>query len=476
MTADSDDVWPFFCEDLLLQIEAGDVVPIIGSELVECAFGDHTRSVDEWLAEQLVEQFRVPRGELPDVLALNDVGAWMNRNRPRDYPALYARVHALIEQLPAEPPDVLRELAAIRDFGLYVTTTIDPLLDRALRDPRAARSEVLAPIGFTATGSAGAWYGELPRGSAFVYHLLGRTSNRPTFVLSDEDKLEWLLAMHRHATEPVQLLDVLSRKHLLFLGTDFPDWLARLILRTTKRTRLSLTRAEGEILAGRTVRDGPLTGFLSAFSVTTRVYPGSPREFVRQIHARWIERNGAKPAPTHTPFGTPIPAPRLTPNGARDHVFISYRRGEDSDVATQVREVLESNNVDVWIDVRDIPGGGDWNREIEAAIRECILFLPVITPGALSEDESYLRREWRLAAERVKSMSEGRPFIVPVFRGEIPSPQLADVPDAFKAKQWTPYRDASDRDRLVSEVVNAVRAVRSRRVPPPPADALTAAG
>jgi len=150
------------------------------------------------------------------------------------------------------------------------------------------------------------------------------------------------------------------------------------------------------------------------------------------------------------------------PNGARDQVFISYRT-EDRDVASQVREVLESNNVDVWIDNLELSGGDDWNRAIETAIRECMLFVPVITPGALSEDESFFRREWKLAAERCKSMSEGRPFIVPVCCGDVPSPQLADVPAEFKAKQWTPYRDASDRDRLAREVVNAVRAVRSRR-------------
>ncbi|MEP6836352.1 MAG: toll/interleukin-1 receptor domain-containing protein [Gemmatimonas sp.] len=453
--------WDFF-DDLILHIESGDVIPIIGAELLEIDVGGRQVLLDRWIAEQLMHQLKLDVSQFPADYALADIVAWVNRNKKPIHPMdLYGRVHALVEKLGSVPPPGLLELAGIRDFRIYVSATFDELMHRALLQARGDASLVLDSLAFATTQrEKTAWYRDQPAGTAFVYHVFGRTSNRQTFVLSDEDKLEWLLAMLPTGSEPRQLFDEMSRKHLLFLGIDFPDWLARFFLRVTKRTPLSAGRAEQEVFAGTHIAgDRPLTGFLEAYSVRTRVYPGTAREFVSNLYQRWMQRNGNRPLPTTRAVTAPAGVERETQR-ARDHVFLSYRR-EDKRVAEEIRVLLENAGVDVWMDT-EIPGGVEWDRRIRHAIAECLLFIAIVTPEMLTVDESYFLEEWRLAVDRRRRMNAARPFIVPIAVGDV-NPQHQDLPSEFSSSQWSTFVPGTLGEKLCRDVVDAVRSVRSRR-------------
>ena len=82
-----------------------------------------------------------------------------------------------------------------------------------------------------------------------VYHLLGRLSASPTYVISDEDTLEFICALQSEHLTPEKLFHELEHNHLLFIGSSFTNWLARLFLRMAKRHRLSDPRDVGEVLA-----------------------------------------------------------------------------------------------------------------------------------------------------------------------------------------------------------------------------------
>ncbi len=106
-----------------------------------------------------------------------------------------------------------------------------------------------------------------------VYHLLGRLSASPTYVISDEDTLEFICALQSEHLTPEKLFHELEHNHLLLIGSSFTNWLARLFLRMAKRRRLSDPRDVGEVLAdSHSVGDGRLMGFLQQVSVRTRVY------------------------------------------------------------------------------------------------------------------------------------------------------------------------------------------------------------
>ena len=64
-------------------------------------------------------------------------------------------------------------------------------------------------------------------------------------------------------------------------------------------------------------------------------------------------------------------------------VFISYS-SVDLTQATTVRTVLEKNGLSCWMAPRDIPGGSNYTKEIPIAIRNCKVFVLILSKNAQS--------------------------------------------------------------------------------------------
>jgi hypothetical protein len=265
-----------------------------------------------------------------------------------------------------------------------------------------------------------------------VYHLFGRLSASPTYVISDEDLLEFICALQSEHLAPEKLFHELEHNHLLFIGSNFTNWLARLFLRMAKRQRLSDPRDVGEVLAdGHTSQDGRLMAFLQQVSVRTRIYVGADR-FVEELHARWQARR--KPAPAAHIGATArfLPPAREMPDNA---VFLSYAR-EDLPAVQLIKAGLESAGITTWFDFDRLEVGDDYDRKIQRNIARCSYFIPVVSATTQRRLEGYFRREWSYAIDRVRNMADGALFILPVT---IDATNATDalVPDKFKALHFT---------------------------------------
>lgn len=64
-------------------------------------------------------------------------------------------------------------------------------------------------------------------------------------------------------------------------------------------------------------------------------------------------------------------------------VFISYS-SKDFSQAETVRNVLEKNGIPCWMAPRDIPGGSNYTKEIPSAIRNCQVFVLILSQNAQS--------------------------------------------------------------------------------------------
>ena len=124
--------------------------------------------------------------------------------------------------------------------------------------------------------------------------------------------------------------------------------------------------------------------------------------------------------------------PASTPTGA---VFLSYA-SQDAPAAQRICAALRSVGVEVWFDQSELRGGDAWDRQIRRQIRECTLFVPIISANSQARPEGYFRLEWDLADQRTHLMGRNRAFVVPVCTDATPERQ-ADVPDPFLAVQWT---------------------------------------
>ena len=422
-----DDAW----EDLLSFIEERRVIPIVGPELLLVATERGPRLLLDWVAEKLAGRLNVNIAELPQPYTLNDVVCWFLSARGRREEA-YVRMRSIIKEANFEPPAALRRLAAITDFDLFVSTTFDPLLETAINLERfngAPSTDVLsyAPNRVVDLPTE---RDRLQR--PVVYHLFGKVSASPTYVISDEDLLEYICALQSEHLAPEKLFHELEHNHLLFIGSNFTNWLARLFLRMAKRQRLSDPRDVGEILADdHSSKDDRLMAFLQQVSVRTRIYMGAER-FVEELHQRWQARRKPSAASAAPGLARFLPPAREMPDNA---VFISYAR-EDLAAVQQIKAGLESAGITTWFDIDRLEVGDDYDRKIQRNIARCSYFIPVVSATTQRRLEGYFRREWSYAMDRVRNMADGALFILPVSIDATTAAE-ALVPDKFKALHFT---------------------------------------
>jgi len=419
-----DDAW----DDLLNYIEERKVIPIIGPDLLRVETDRGPRLLYEWLAEKLADKLAVDTAGLPQPLTLNDVVCAYLGQRGRREEA-YTRLRSIMREVQLAPPEALRKLVQITDFDLFVTTTFDPLLEQALNAERFGGQPMAEVLAYSPNRVADlpAERGQLPR--PVVYHLLGRLSASPTYVISDEDMLEFICALQSEHLTPEKLFHELEHNHLLLIGSDFSNWLARLFLRMAKRKRLSDPRDVGEVFADdHTSHDDRLVAFLQQVSVRTRVFSGA-EAFVNELHERWLRRQ--KPAAAAAAGVSPqrfLPPAREMPENA---IFISYAR-EDLLAVQRLKAALDAAGLTTWFDLDRLEGGDDYDRKIHANIGRCSFFLPVISATTQRRHEAYFRREWSYAVDRSRNIAEGAVFILPVCIDDTPE-ATALVPEKFKS-------------------------------------------
>ncbi len=446
-----DDAW----EDLLSFIEERRVVPIVGPELLQVSTEHGPRLLLDWVAEKLAVRLNVNTKELPQPYTLNDVVCWFLAARGRREEA-YVRLRSIIKDANFEPPLALRRLAAITDFDLFVSTTFDSLLETAINLERfggAPSTDVLsyAPNRVSDLPSE---RDQLQR--PVVYHLFGRLSASPTYVISDEDLLEFICALQNEHLAPEKLFHELEHSHLLFIGSNFTNWLARLFLRMAKRQRLSDPRDVGEVLADdHTSEDDRLMAFLQQVSVRTRIYTGAER-FVEELHRRWQARRKPAAALASAAPARFLPPARDMPDNA---VFISYAR-EDLAAVQQIKAGLEAAGITTWFDMDRLEVGDDYDRKIQRNIARCSYFIPVISATTQRRLEGYFRREWSYAIDRVRNMADGALFILPVSIDATTAAE-ARVPDKFKSLHFTQFMDGQVPAELAQRLSDFMQA-RSR--------------
>ena len=116
-------------------------------------------------------------------------------------------------------------------------------------------------------------------------------------------------------------------------------------------------------------------------------------------------------------------------------VFLSYA-SQDTEAARRICEALRAAGVEVWFDQSELRGGDAWDQKIRREIRDCALFIPIISSNTTSRPEGYFRLEWALAEQRAQMIARNKAFIVPVCVDATPE-SAADVPESFVRVQWT---------------------------------------
>ncbi len=422
-----------FWNRLLKAIEEGQVVPVVGSQLLTWNDQNNTQSLQQQVAKRVLELYNVdaasvtltPHRELHEVVTLLKPNV--------DLQDLYGDIADALEAITRAPtfklPGSIEKLAAISSFKLLVTLTPDTLLARALRKRCAVNEIVHSPsLPTSEAGDLAADWLKKP-GEVNLLYLFGKARSTPVFAIHDEDTLEYahnLLA--RGSNVPLRFLGELQQRGLLFIGSNFPDWLSRFLLRLTNQTRLADKKTRAWLVEDGNIRP-ELALFLRGFSRETEIISElSPQAFVDELHARWLSSN--TPAEDNSANANHNQAP----DPLKVAFFISYSRATDLPAAEQLYQTLREQGLaesEIWFDRTAIEPGGDFQKLIYDGIRACRYFLPLISAGADRFDEKFFYREWNAAIDRSKGII-GREFIVPIILDEEYNPQgYTRVPKAW---------------------------------------------
>ncbi len=95
-----------------------------------------------------------------------------------------------------------------------------------------------------------------------------------------------------------------------------------------------------------------------------------------------------------------------------NHIFISHT-SKDNDFVKELREALESQGLELWVDSRRLAGGDELEPEIEKAIDEAKHFIAVLSPNTINSP--WVRKEIQRALQ-VKQNRKGESYrVIPLL-------------------------------------------------------------
>ena len=116
-------------------------------------------------------------------------------------------------------------------------------------------------------------------------------------------------------------------------------------------------------------------------------------------------------------------------------VFLSYA-SQDAEAAKRICDALRAAGIEVWFDQSELRGGDAWDYKIRQQVRDCALFIPIISEHTQARPEGYFRLEWDVADQRSHMIAHTKTYIVPVcVDGTVD--KGAVVPESFLKAQWT---------------------------------------
>ena len=147
-------------------------------------------------------------------------------------------------------------------------------------------------------------------------------------------------------------------------------------------------------------------------------------------------------------------------------VFLSYA-SQDAEAAVRVCDALRAAGIEVWFDRSELRGGEAWDKQIRRQIRECALFVAIVSAYTDARPEGYFRLEWKLAVDRSHLMADDAAFLLPIVIGGLPD-ATARVPDRFREVQWTRVPAADVPMAFVERVHRLLAGGTSPPLPTPP--------
>lgn len=383
-------------DDLISQIVAGNVIPVIGSSVL-IEEGD----INQIVINALAEEFKIQNKPTSFSQLINDP-LFPKENRD----GIYTLLNAICLENQFLPSQLLKKILGIKYFPFVITTSFFPIVENTMKKIYGENNVKTLVFSNNPSSTAKVGVGDIMSEKDIeypsVYYMFGKHSNAQNrFVVTDIDMLNFCRSWMTQDLRPLELSNVLKKKYLLMLGNNYQDWLFRFIWFSIKQnnTENFYNRITNGMVVNEDAEDS-LVYFLNCLHTFTQT---DPNFVIDRIEKELAKRQKM----------TDVETDKFDAPQNNTDVFISYSRREKL-IADQLYEILTDLGFNVWYDKKNLCIGQCWMEDIKNAIESAKLFVPILSNSIVNEihDHHPYRQEWKIAIER--SDGYGRTFICPV--------------------------------------------------------------
>jgi len=402
-------------EDLLQEIVKGNVVLVLGHE------GILNESISKG-------------GNVKDLMFRHFMNYMRNKVRDfnvsnKDFDDYFYRLHPDLGELKddivnALKPDVfnfdseedysplLFDLLKRRYFRLVMTTTYDYYVEAMLTKVWGKRPRIIS-IYDAKNDIEKSEFGQMEM-EPTLYYLFGKAEEKKDFVLIENDAIKVMEKWF--CDKPENLLTYMSNKTVLALGTKFDDWLFRFFWFILHRDIRALRR--GKVAISLNPEKSETDQKLCRYLDNEKIRHNNMAQVIQKILDEYddVER---KYLESHGKQGADI--------------FISYYSADYEKVKhffSSLDDYLNTEKLraEIWFDKNTelqngLKPGDDYRRDIQNAIENCTVFIPVITKNVIEilENEDgdimhfFIDVEWQSAISRKNLKDSRNPIIIIPF-------------------------------------------------------------
>jgi len=436
---------------LIEAVVAGNVVPVIGPDII-CEYPNGF-NINDFIINQISLQLHLKETHTtfsqlvydPEFLVrVNEKNLGTNRD------VIYGLVNNVFNNERNidryfKPSNVLNKLLSIKLFPFVITTNYSPIVENAMRDVWGSRNIKVLSFCRNPTKDREAGIGDIISPADMlkptVYYMFGKYSNQPhSYVLTDNDMLEFCQSWLSEQTRPNNLCAQLKDKYLLMLGCGYSDWLFRFIWFCMNKTSDSKTKG---LMAKDKSTNETLVEYLRRID-TFLPSNKTPGEIVSEIERRVSNYHKAHKSEW---FSRP---PKI-----ETQVFLSYSRS-DSGITDAIYEYLTNQGLSVWYDKNNLLGGSKFMDEIEDAILNTKVFVPILSKNIDKEamDAHVYRWEWNIAL-RLQERMGSRDFIIPIHQEQFDF-YNADIPKGLKSHNSISISGSESFSRVLDSINEAL--------------------
>lgn len=237
-----------------------------------------------------------------------------------------------------------------------------------------------------------------------IYHLYGALEQPSSLILSDSDRLDFIVSVVSDEPPlPPKLKSALRdpERSFLFLGFDLAQWQFRVLLHVLSRD--SQRKYKSFAFEPNVALDTETEDFYRA-GHKIHFVGGDMASFARELRerVRLPDAPGPQRADERSALAPDAPV-----------VFLCHA-SEDKDFAKDVSDGLQSNGIGTWLDRDELRGGDRWDSLIQRTITDEVDYMVVLQSASLlAKDVGYVNQEINLGLSRQMKYRAPRRFLIP---------------------------------------------------------------